>query len=125
MANEVGIGTVGGSISARWAPRTHIPVIESIDNFRFAAVSTSNPELAEASADAFHTTGYADHRELIADSDVDVVVVVERVPLHFQPAMEALAGGKHAYTEWPLGANGAVRSRDRCRLPEHRPASRA
>lgn len=105
MANEIGIGIVGGSINARWAPRTHIPVIESLDNFRLAAVSTSNPESAEASADAFHTTGYADHRALIADANVDVVVVAVRVPLHFQPAMDALAGGKHVYTEWPLAAN--------------------
>lgn len=107
LANEIGIGIVGGSINARWAPRTHIPVIESLDNFRLAAVSTSNPESAEASADAFHTTGYADHRELIADSNVDVVVVTVRVPLHFQPTMDALVGGKQVYTEWPLGANVA------------------
>ncbi len=105
MTKEIGIGIVGGSINARWAPRTHIPVIESLDNFRLAAVSTSNQESAKASADAFNTTGYADHRELIADSGVDVVVVAVRVPLHFQPTMDALAGGKNVYTEWPLGAN--------------------
>jgi predicted dehydrogenase len=63
--------------------------------------------LAEASADAFHTTGYADHRELIADESVNVVVVAVRVPLHFQPTMDALAAGKNVYTEWPLGANVA------------------
>jgi len=105
LANSISIGIVGGSINARWAPRTHIPVIELLDEFHLAAVSTSNSESAEASADKFHTAGYADHRKLIADTNVDVVVVAVRVPLHFEPTVDALGGGKHVYTEWPLGAN--------------------
>ena len=45
-----------------------------------------------------------DYRNLIADADLDAVVVVTPVATHFQIAKEALTAGKHVLVEKPLTA---------------------
>lgn len=44
---------------------------------------------------------YADYRELIADKDVDAVVISTPDHWHAQPAMEAALAGKHIYLQKP------------------------
>ena len=51
---------------------------------------------------AFH-----DIEEMIAHPDVDLIVVVVRVPGHHALVMSALGAGKAVFCEWPLGATVA------------------
>src|SRR5207237_10803832 len=46
---------------------------------------------------------FADHEELVAQPDVDVVAVTVKVPHHRELVSAALTAGKAVYCEWPLG----------------------
>lgn len=49
--------------------------------------------------------GFHDVRDLASHDDIDLISVVVRVPRHRDVVMAALDGGKHVFSEWPLGAN--------------------
>ena len=46
---------------------------------------------------------FDNHAELIAQPEVDLVVVTVKVPHHFELVQAAIAAGKSVYCEWPLG----------------------
>ncbi len=46
---------------------------------------------------------FADHGQLLARPDIDVVAVTVKVPHHRELVSAALAAGKAVYCEWPLG----------------------
>ena len=48
--------------------------------------------------------------ELIADRAIDVILNLTPAPVHAAVISDALAAGKHVYSEWPLGANSAQAS---------------
>jgi predicted dehydrogenase len=101
--NRIGVGIVGGSPGGGWAALAHIPAVQNLPQYELRAVSTSRAESARQAAQAFGVRGYDDHRELIADPAVDLVVVAVRVPFHHEIVSAALAAGKMVYCEWPLG----------------------
>jgi predicted dehydrogenase len=43
--------------------------------------------------------------DMVAHSDIDLVVVCVRVPGHYDLVMKSLRAGKPTFCEWPLGAN--------------------
>jgi predicted dehydrogenase len=45
----------------------------------------------------------SDYEELVTRSDIDLVAVTVKVPLHRELVTAALAAGKAVYCEWPLG----------------------
>ncbi|MFT5689888.1 MAG: putative dehydrogenase [Planctomycetota bacterium] len=47
-------------------------------------------------------TGYADHTSLLAEAEVDAVIIATPTHLHREPALAALERGKHVYCEAPL-----------------------
>ncbi|PWR10149.1 oxidoreductase [Micromonospora acroterricola] len=97
-----GVGIIG---PGAWASVSHIPVIAASPAFELRAVSTSRRSSAEAAAAKHGVPGYDDHRRLLADPRVDVVVVAVQVAQHFELISAALEAGKMVYSEWPL-ANG-------------------
>ena len=100
------VGIVGASINASWGPQTHVPAIKALPEYELVAVCTAHSESAKASAEQFGARlAFHDHREMVTHPDVDVVTVSVRVPTHHQVTMDALAAGKHVYTEWPLALN--------------------
>jgi predicted dehydrogenase len=70
-----------------------------------AAVCTSRAESAAAASDLYGVPGFHDVTELASQDDIDLISVVVRVPRHRDLVMAALDGGKHVFSEWPLGAN--------------------
>src|SRR6185436_13112978 len=88
--------------------RSHLPALASHPDFELAAVCTTKKESAEESKKKFGARlAFADHREMLERPDIDAVAVVVKVPSHHRPTMDAIAAGKHVYTEWPLGRNTA------------------
>jgi predicted dehydrogenase len=111
---STGVGIIG---PGAWASVSHIPAIAALPGFHLQAVSTSRRASAEAAAARLGVAGYDDHRRLLADPGVDLVVVAARVGQHFDLIADALEAGKTVYSEWPL-ANGlaeAVRLADLAR----------
>jgi predicted dehydrogenase len=67
------------------------------------AIADQNDALAEkARARLGFAKAYGDWRRLIEDPDVDVVDITTPNHLHVEPALAALAAGKHVYCEKPM-----------------------
>jgi predicted dehydrogenase len=82
----------------------HLPALKKLPNYELVAVATSRQETATRAADAFGVArGYPSASALVEDPGVDLVVVTVKVPAHMAIVAEAVAAGKHALCEWPLG----------------------
>lgn len=70
---------------------------------RLTAVADANAELAASIAEEFDVPrSYTDARELMADPDVDAVVIVSPTHTHREMVLAAAAQGKPAFCEKPL-----------------------
>ena len=115
--DQIGVGIIG---AGGWAKYGHIPAIRQLDQFRIVAVSSRRQETAHALAaelDVPH--GYGDYQDLIADPDVDLVVIPTPGPEHAYLVRAAIAGGKDVYSEWPLTTSTAE-SQELLKLAEER-----
>lgn len=104
MAPEapIGFGQVGlGMVAAYHAEA--IRALEARHNVRLAGVAARDPERARAFAERhgvpFHT---GDLAALLARPDIQVVCVLTPSGAHLEPALQAIAAGKHVVIEKPL-----------------------
>ena len=91
-----GLGRSGWGIHAaylRTAPRL----------FKIAAVADLIPERVAQAAAELRCRAYPDAESLIADPDLDLVVVATYNPTHAKYAKMALRAGKHVLCEKPFG----------------------
>jgi predicted dehydrogenase len=101
---RLGVGIIGVNPAWGWAATAHIPALRALPNYELRALSATSPEAARAAGEAFAVDAvFADHEELVARPDVDVVAVTVKVPHHRELVSAALAAGKAVYCEWPLG----------------------
>lgn len=108
MATELRVGIIGVNTTGGWAAEAHVPAVQTLEGMRLAAVASSRQETADEAAHALGVgKAYAGGLALIADPQIDVVTVATRVPDHRELLLAALAAGKHVYSEWPLGRDGA------------------
>ncbi len=94
---QLGYGIIGlGMVSKR-----HLDAAETIPGARLVAIADHNVEKAEdVSAQRHsHPTVYGDYHDLLADADVDVVVVAVPTQFHAEVAIAAAEAGKHIYCE--------------------------
>ncbi len=109
MADKIRIGIVGATVStsgSQWGARAHVPALKSLPEYELKAVCTAHDDTAKASAAAFGAElAYHDINDMVANPDIDLVVVSVKVPSHYGVVMPALKAGKAVYCEWPLGAN--------------------
>ena len=108
MAKKIRLGFVGANVKAHWASQSHYPAIAASPDVEMTAVCTTRAETAEAARKSFGAKlAFTDFREMAASPEIDAIAVVVRVPLHYEPTRAAIEGGKHVYTEWPLGRTTA------------------
>ena len=102
--NKLRVGLIGANVNYGWGTRAHIPAILALPEFELAAICTAHHHTAVETAHHFGVDlAFDDHRKLVSDPTIDVVVVSVRVPHHHALTMAALDSGKHVFTEWPLG----------------------
>src|SRR5581483_1688442 len=65
--------------------------------------------------DAKKLKQYADHKEMLDDKDVEVVVIALPLWLHAPIAIEAMKAGKHVFTE-KLMAHSVRECKEMCRV---------
>ncbi len=108
MADAIRVGIIGGNVNG-WAGRAHMPAMAAgVPGVELVAVATTRQESADEAAAKFGARyAYADHRDLLANPDVDVAAVVVKLPAHYELTKDVIAAGKHVYTEWPLGTTTA------------------
>ena len=80
----------------------HAKAIEAMQGGELAGVANRAPERAQAFALDYNTTAYESVTAMLADPAIDVVTIGTPSGAHFDPAMEAMAAGKHVIVEKPL-----------------------
>lgn len=107
MQRKLRVGVVGASPEgAGWALLSHMPALAMLPQYELTAVCTTRAESA-AAAQAKYGAQHAFHdaRQMLRETDLDLVSVVVKVPSHHDAVMAALDAGRNVYCEWPLGAN--------------------
>ena len=107
------VGVLGAGQIAQAA---HLEAIRKAVNCELHALCDRAPDLLDAVA-AIHLPArtYGDYDAMLADPELDAVVVAIADELHVDAAIRALDAGKHVLVEKPLGVSVAecVRVRDR------------
>ncbi|SHM65605.1 Gfo/Idh/MocA family protein [Roseibium suaedae] len=114
---KLNVGVVGLKPGESWAAVAHVPSLRALsDDFVIAGVANSSLESSKAAAEALGIpVAYPDAFTMIADDDIDVIVVTITVPQHLAVVKAALEAGKHVYCEAPLG-NGAAEAEEMAAL---------
>src|ERR1043165_9529456 len=108
MPDKIRLGIIGASMQSHWATRSHFPALLASPEWEITAVCTTRRESAEEARAKFGAKlAFDDYRKMVVSPDIDAVLVVVRVPSHYEPTRAALEAGKHVYTEWPLGRTTA------------------
>ena len=102
------VGIIGANAERGWARESHVPAVQHLDGLELAAVANKGQAAADAAATAFGVAkAYGDAAALIQDPDIDLVTVATTLPTHHALIGQALAAGKHVYSEYPLGVDVA------------------
>jgi predicted dehydrogenase len=109
VADKIRVGIVGATVTpggSGWGANAHVPALQALPGYELKAVCTAHEETAKASAEKFGAElAFHDMNEMVAHSDIDLITVVVRVPLHKQLVMPAIEANKPVCCEWPLGAH--------------------
>jgi predicted dehydrogenase/threonine dehydrogenase-like Zn-dependent dehydrogenase len=95
------LGLVG---AGGFAKSMHLPNIASMPkNFSLRAVASRSGHNATATARRFGATfSTTRYQELLADPEIDAILIATRHNLHCEMALQALEAGKHVLLEKPL-----------------------
>jgi predicted dehydrogenase len=99
-AKPIGIGFVGAGMIGQVA---HIANYVGLEGCRLVALAELRPELGRKAAARFGIGRlYQSHHELLADKDVDAVVVVTRQAAQGPVTLDVLDSGRHVLSEKPM-----------------------
>ena len=100
MKKPLGIGVIGAGMVGQVA---HLANFSTIPDCRVVALAELRPELGKLAARRFGVSKlYQSHKELLADPDVEAVVVVTRPQAHGPIVLDALNAGRHVLSEKPM-----------------------
>ena len=89
------IGT--GSIA-----RHHIRSLRELDNCELIALASSTQERAYAASAEYGVQTYADYNKMLAEVDIDAVIICTQSGNHLDPTVASAKAGKHVLVEKPL-----------------------
>ena len=89
----IGYGAIG---------REHADAISAVTGFELAAVCDRAQARLDAAKEEFDARGFLEPADLLADPDVDLVVVGTPPVTHAEVVLQALAAGKHVICEKPF-----------------------
>src|SRR5437868_15476577 len=103
MAKTLRIGWIGAGANTR---SRHIPGLKAIENVEIVAVCNRRPGSTAAAAREFGIARTYEHwQDLVADPDIDAIVIGTWPYLHCPITLAALEAGKHVLTEARLALN--------------------
>ena len=101
----VRVGVVGCGVFAKLH---HLPNLHRLAQCEIHAIATDSPgnalQTARQYGAAYCTT---DYRELVADSDIDLLLVLTRHNLHVPMILDAVKAGKSVFVEKPVATDWA------------------
>lgn len=100
MSNILQAGLVGcGSLALR-GPLPHLSLPDAQEKVRLMAVVDTVAERAQASAARFDVPAwFTSIEEMLAQTDLDLVLILTPIPYHFANALAAIEAGKHVYIQ--------------------------
>lgn len=100
-AGRVRLGLIGAGSYARGV---HVPNIRNSQTLHLQAVATRSGHTArQVAAQARAAYATTDYMEVLADPNIDAVLIATRHHLHKEITIAALAAGKHVFVEKPMG----------------------
>lgn len=97
---EINFALVGAGNLAKWA---HLPALKKISGATLRAVHSNSGARGKAYAQRFGAAyASSDFDEILADSDIDAVIIASRHKDHANQAIAALVAGKHVFIEKPM-----------------------
>jgi len=105
MPKRIRIGLIGAGANTRLR---HIPGLRAIDGVEITAVCNRRPESTIAAAREYNIARtYLTWEQVVADDEVDAIVIGTWPYLHCPITIAALQAGKHVLTEARLAMNAA------------------
>jgi predicted dehydrogenase len=100
MDHTLKAGLVGcGSLSQRGV-LPHLSLPDAQERVRLVAVVDTVAERARQSAERFNVPAYFTHIEaMLAEVELDLVLIITPIPYHFSNALAAIEAGKHVYIQ--------------------------
>lgn len=96
--DTVGVGVVGCGVIGN----VHLQQLATVADARVVALADLRDEAAQAAAEKYDVAAtYSDGRDLIADADVDAVIVATTANMHAPLTVAAFEQGKHVLVEKP------------------------
>jgi 2-hydroxy-4-carboxymuconate semialdehyde hemiacetal dehydrogenase len=93
----VGLGAFG---------QKHLDALANIPNAKIKYVAHSKQDVADEVAAKYGADrGFADYAELLAQPDLDAVILATPTQMHHAQTIQALNAGKHVQVEIPMGDN--------------------
>jgi predicted dehydrogenase len=100
VLGKLGLGVIGAN---RWAESAHLPGICAHERVDLVALCDVMPERAlKLQAQFGARKVYFDHREMLADPEIQAVDVCTPTHTHLALSLDAIAAGKHVLCEKPL-----------------------
>lgn len=96
---QLRVGIIGCGVSAR---SKYIPQCMANPRANLVALCDQRPRSAARTAQAFGISVYADHRQMLADADIDSVIVAGPTRFHALQSIDALNAGKHVLCQMPM-----------------------
>src|SRR6476646_3068887 len=101
MTAKIRVGIVGATLTqggSGWGANAHVPALKVLPDYELTAVCTAHEDTAQAAAAAFGAQrAYHNMADLVAQPDIDLVVVSVKVPGHYDLVMTALNAGKAVF----------------------------
>ncbi len=101
-SDRIRVGVIGCGIRGVGAHIKTLLKMKESDNVTVNAVCDVFDKRAQQAAALTGGTPYRDYREMLANRDVDVVVIATPDHWHGQMAIDAASAGKHIYCEKPM-----------------------
>ncbi|MET0885136.1 MAG: Gfo/Idh/MocA family oxidoreductase, partial [Mycetocola sp.] len=101
---KIRLGVVG---AGRITQVAHLPVFAKTNHVELVAISDPSITLSQGVASKYGITGYNDTAELLADPEIDAVLIATPDRFHYPLGRQSLEAGKHVLMEKPLAQTSA------------------
>ncbi|MFI8633836.1 Gfo/Idh/MocA family protein [Microbacterium sp. NPDC077663] len=99
MTGPVGVGIVGAGVISQ----TYLENLTSFPDVKVVAIGDIIPERAKAKAEEHGVPSWGTLEDVLANPEVELVVNLTIPESHIAVSSQAVAAGKHVWTEKPLG----------------------
>ncbi len=88
------------------AQLVHLPILSKLNSVNIAAVSEVNKNRLKTVGNKFNVSNqYSDYKKMLAENDIDAVIIATPTKSHLEVSLEAINAGKHILIEKPIAVN--------------------